>query len=148
MLKKHKLFSNAIKMVKKMVFAFKFQEQTFPLEFLKSPLANQVCNERMKENTTSTINFSLELFSNFLSIRCQSSGRHWIKEYLVVCSKEQVINTLLLKASLNPLLILFPSQVSILVTHGAGQSTIPPIIVRGDTIFLQYNIPTPDGNIF
>ena len=43
MLKKHKLFSNAIKMVKKMVFAFKFQEQTFPLEFLKSPLANQVC---------------------------------------------------------------------------------------------------------
>ena len=42
--KKHKLFSHAMKMVKKMVFAFKFQEQTFPLEFLKSPIANQVCN--------------------------------------------------------------------------------------------------------
>ena len=27
-LKKHKLFSHAMKMVKKMVFAFKFQEQT------------------------------------------------------------------------------------------------------------------------
>jgi len=40
--KKHKLFSHAMKMVKKMVFAFKFQEQTFPLEFLKSPLANQL----------------------------------------------------------------------------------------------------------
>ena len=48
MLKKHKLFSNAIKMVKKMVFAFKFQEQTFPLEFLKSPLANQVCMKGLK----------------------------------------------------------------------------------------------------
>merc|ERR1711879_164371 len=41
-LKKHKLFSHAVKMIKKMVYAFKFQEQTFDLEFLTSPLANQL----------------------------------------------------------------------------------------------------------
>ena len=88
-LKKHKLFSHAMKMVKKMVFAFKFQEQTFPLEFLKSPLANQVCNIDKKASFEHSF-FSLEHFFNFLSISCQSSGLHWIRGYLEVCSKEQV----------------------------------------------------------
>jgi len=40
--KKHKLFSHAVKMVTKMVYAHKFQELTFPLEFLKSPIANKL----------------------------------------------------------------------------------------------------------
>lgn len=40
--KKIGLFKYFMKMIKKMVFAFLFQEQTFEIDFLTSPLANQV----------------------------------------------------------------------------------------------------------
>lgn len=40
--KKIGLFKYFMKMIKKMVFAFLFQEQTFEIDFLTSPLANQI----------------------------------------------------------------------------------------------------------
>ena len=42
LVKKSKLFSYTLRMIKKMVFAFKFQERTFPIALLTSPLVNQV----------------------------------------------------------------------------------------------------------
>ena len=46
LVKKSKLFSYTLRMIKKMVFAFKFQERTFPIALLTSPLVNQVKCER------------------------------------------------------------------------------------------------------
>ena len=46
LVKKSKLFSYTLRMIKKMVFAFKFQERTFPIALLTSPLVNQVKRER------------------------------------------------------------------------------------------------------
>ena len=46
LVKKSKLFSYTLRMIKKMVFAFKFQERTFPIALLTSPLVNQVKYKR------------------------------------------------------------------------------------------------------